>query len=111
MPRALLCHAHFLLVLVSAFATGDAFAGARIRGQNFPADEWNWAQDNLSGLSGADWMNPLFGTQNRYRDVTGTGIQNLNELNKSKRSIMHDLGTLQPTQPGVAREGRVRSRP
>jgi hypothetical protein len=83
----------------------DAFADDRTRAPNFPADEKNWANKNVLGAPGADWMNPLFGTQKRYRGITGSGIQNLNEMNKSKRRIIDDFGTLQPKHPG-----RVRSR-
>ena len=99
-------------ILVWAFAS-EAFAGDRMpRSQHYQDELVNGVKGSTSkspSSQGADWLNPLFGNQRRYRDVTGTGIQNLNKLKKSRREIMNDLGTQQPTQPSAAK-GRVRSR-
>ena len=60
---------------------------------------------------GADWLSPLFGTQRQFRDITGAGTQQLNELDKFQQDIMEEFGTLEPTQPTGKGRRRGRSRP
>jgi hypothetical protein len=81
---------------------GGGYGGGGYSPQNmnyFPQAEWNWAQQNLQGMAGADWLTPLFGANQRYREVVAYGTQELNELDNFQRQIMTEFQTLDMTTP------------
>lgn len=65
----------------------------------FPQAEWNWTQQNLQGIPGADWMQPLFTTTQQYREVVAFGTEQLNQLDQFQQRILMEFQTLDMTTP------------